>query len=117
MSGYPIVLNLSDRLIVIVGGGNVALRKIKGLQDSGAKNIRVISPKFHEKIPQNIERVAENYRREHLGGATLVFATTDSPAVNEQVEQDANEIGALVCRADADDTGDFSIPAMHRNGP
>jgi precorrin-2 dehydrogenase/sirohydrochlorin ferrochelatase len=116
MSGYPIVLDVSDRLIVIVGGGNVALRKAKGLLACGATKIRVISPAFHAEMPPAVQRVMGKYRREHLSGATLVFAATDVASVNEQVERDAREIGALVCRADADDAGDFSTPAMHRDG-
>jgi precorrin-2 dehydrogenase / sirohydrochlorin ferrochelatase len=116
MSGYPIVLDVSERQIVIVGGGNVALRKAKGLLDSGAMKIRVVSPKFHADIPQQVQRVMEVYRREHLRDAKLVFAATDVAAVNEQLERDAHEIGALICRADADDAGDFSTPAMHRDG-
>jgi len=116
MNGYPIVLDVSDRQIVIVGGGNVAVRKTKGLIASGARKIRVVSPKFHEEMSQQVQRVEEVYRREHLDDASLVFAATDVIAVNEQVERDARIIGALVCRADADDAGDFSTPAMHRDG-
>ena len=116
MNGYPIVLDVSDRQIVIVGGGNVAVRKTKGLIASGARKIRVVSPKFHEEMSQQVQRVEEVYRREHLDDASLVFAATDVAAVNEQVERDARIIGALVCRADADDAGDFSTPAMHRDG-
>jgi siroheme synthase-like protein len=116
MSGYPIVLDVKDRLIVIVGGGNVALRKTRGLLASGATTIRVISPQFHADIPPDVQRVTEIYHRKHLEGAKLVFAATDVASVNQQVEKDAHEIGALVCRADADDAGDFSTPAMHRDG-
>ena len=54
-----------------------------------------------------------------MAGAEIVFAATDDPGVNEQVVRDSHAIGALVCRADVDDVsaGDFSTPAMLRQGP
>jgi precorrin-2 dehydrogenase/sirohydrochlorin ferrochelatase len=116
--GYPIVLELRDRPVVIVGGGQVALRKALGLLASGATNVRVVSPTFHPHMPAQVQRIAQEYRAEHLAGAMLVFAATDSPQVNEAVVRDARAIGALVCRADADeqDSGDFATPAMFRDG-
>lgn len=119
--GYPIVLDLSGKLIVVIGGGNVARRKVQGLIASGAERIRVVAPTFHPEISANgsvVERVAERYQAEHLCGAALVFAATDSPDVNDQVVRDARQIGALVCRADVVDelAGDFSTPAMIRDG-
>src|SRR5438874_11292581 len=43
---YPLMLDLRDRLVVIVGGGAVAARKARGLLDAGATRVRVISPTF-----------------------------------------------------------------------
>jgi siroheme synthase-like protein len=65
-----------------------------------------------------IERVADQYRPEHLAGASLVFAATDSADVNDAIVRDSNKIGALVCRADVDEdnAGDFATPAMIRDG-
>ena len=113
---YPLLLDVSDRLIVIVGGGEVAVRKAVGLLEAGATRVRVVAPVFHERMPAQVQRVAETYRREHLDGAGLVFASTDDPAVNETIVRDARAMKILVCRADADDTnaGDFATPAMIR---
>src|SRR5213080_168589 len=107
---YPLLLEVSDREIVIVGGGDVALRKAMGLIDAGAKCVRVISPDVHERMPTQVQRIAETYRPEHLLGAGLVFAATDDPKVNDAIARDARELGILVCRADADDenAGDFA---------
>lgn len=116
--GYPIVLDVSNRLAVIVGGGAVGLRKAQALLASGAQRIRVVSPAFHPDMPAVVERVAEAYQPEHLAGAALVFAATSSPEVNDAVVRDAHAIGALVCRADVDEdhAGDFATPAMLRRG-
>jgi precorrin-2 dehydrogenase/sirohydrochlorin ferrochelatase len=78
----------------------------------------VVSPEFHPDMPDAVERIADAYRAAHLDGAALVFAATDLPQVNDAVVRDAHDRGALVCRADGDDdtAGDFSTPAMLRQG-
>src|SRR6266480_2219507 len=99
---YPLLLELSDREIVIVGGGEVAVRKAIGLIDAGATRVCVIAPDVHERMPAQVQRLAETYRPEHLRSAGLVFAATDDPNVNDAIVRDARERGILVCRADAD---------------
>lgn len=113
------MLNVGERLAVIVGGGAVGTRKAKGLLASGAMRVRVVSPAFHAEMPAQVQRVTEAYRSDHLADAFLVFAATDSPQVNDAVVRDAHKIGALVCRADGDEdsVGDFATPAMLRKGP
>jgi precorrin-2 dehydrogenase/sirohydrochlorin ferrochelatase len=113
------MLDVTDLLSVIVGGGGVAVRKAKGLLAAGASRIRVVSPTFSQQMPQEVQRIAEPYAPHHLAGATLVFAATDSPEVNATVVRDAHAAGALACRADIDEQepGDFATPAMLRSGP
>jgi precorrin-2 dehydrogenase / sirohydrochlorin ferrochelatase len=116
---YPLMLDVSDRSIAIVGGGEVAVRKVEGLLSAGAKCIRVISLTFHERMPANVERVAGVYHRKNLEGASLIFAATDDAKVNQQIVRDAQEMGVLVCRANGDEenAGDFATPAVVRRGP
>ena len=113
---YPVILDVSDRLIVVVGGGAVASRKIVGLIEAGASRIRCVAPEFSADIPDSVERVAARYEPRHLDGAGLVFAATDSADVNAAVVRDARECGILVSRADTGDgpSGDFATPAMLR---
>ena len=116
---YPMMLDVTDRLAVIVGGGAVAARKANGLLGAGARRVRVVSLRFHDAMPPQVQRVEAEYDGSHLDGAGLVFAATDSPAVNEAVVRDARSRGVLVCRADADDEapGDFATPAKFEAGP
>jgi len=113
---YPLMLDVTRRLVVIIGGGPVAVRKVKGLLEAGATRVRVVSPTFHAEMPADVERVTATYEANHLDGAQLVFAATDSPAVNEQVVADARERGVLVSRADDGDAGDFLTPARFQEG-
>lgn len=116
--GYPLLLDVSDRLVVIVGGGAVALRKAQGLLSAGARRVRCIAPRFHEQMPAEVERVAGPFEESLLEGAELVFAATDSAEVNEAVVREARRRGVLVNRADFDERepGDFATPAVWRDG-
>lgn len=115
-AAYPILLDVTQKRVVIVGGGGVALRKVTKLVEAGALNITVVSPNFVEGFPEAARKVAEVYKAEHLAGAELVFAATDSPAVNAAVVRDGRNVRALVCRADSDEDGDFAVPAVLRAG-
>jgi siroheme synthase-like protein len=112
------MLDVTDRLVVIVGGGAVAVRKVKGLLDAGATRVRVVSPAFHDEMPDTavIERVYGTYDPAHLDGASLAFAVTDLPKVNERVTRDARERGIWVNRSDEGEQGDFATPAKLVDG-
>jgi len=116
------MLDVTDRLVVVVGGGTVAARKVLGLLAAGATRVRVVAPAFHADLPDvpAVQRVAETYATSQLDGAGLVFAATDQPEVNAAVVRDARARGVVVNRADADeavaDAGDFATPAVHRGG-
>ncbi|EUJ31500.1 precorrin-2 dehydrogenase/sirohydrochlorin ferrochelatase family protein [Listeria cornellensis] len=86
---YPVLLQLTDKNVTIIGGGKIATRKARGLLTTGA-NITVIAPTFTEELQQMpIHRIPENYQAAHLNGAFLIFCCTNDPAVNTQITQDA----------------------------
>lgn len=115
---YPLMLEVSQRLVVVIGGGAVAARKVRGLFEAGATRVRVVSPALHAEMPAGIEHVSGSYDPSHLDGAGLVFAATDSREVNDAIVGDANRHGILVNRADEGAlSGDFATPAVHRDGP
>lgn len=118
---YPIFLDVADRLIVVVGGGSAAARKVRGLVDAGAQRIRVVATHIDAKLPLTIERIVSPYHAGHLDGASLVFAATDDAQVNDAVTRDAHERGILVNRADSEahwqEGGDFITSAALRRGP
>src|SRR4051812_47060021 len=100
-TAYPLMLDVSGRLVVIVGGGAVAARKARGLIEAGATKVRMVSPIFHKDVPAAVESIAERYEARHLKGAGLAFAATDSPETNDAVVGDARRLGILVSRADS----------------
>ncbi len=116
--GYPIFLDVTQRLIVIVGGGAVASRKAQGVIAAGAANVRAVAPAFLSDFPQKVEKIIGNFAPIHLDNAGLVFAATDSSAVNQSVVDEARRRGILANRADIDDEdpADFLTPAVLRCG-
>jgi siroheme synthase-like protein len=116
---YPIFLDVSQRRALIVGGGAVAARKASGLLAAGGKSIRAVAPKFVRDFPQEVERKVGNFEPADLAGAELVFAATDSTAVNDVVVAEARQRNIWVQRGDGEDDepGDFTSPALLRCGP
>ncbi len=114
---YPLLLDVTDRLIVIVGGGSVAVRKAKGLLVAGATRINCVALNFDPDLPAGVHRITEAFAPRHLTGASLVFAATDRPDVNDSVVREAHRLGLLVNRADVDEDepGDFTTPAVWRD--
>ncbi len=117
---YPMMLDLTGITILIVGAGAVAVRKVRGLLDAGAQDIRVAAIRFDPRMPESpaVRWIAEPYRPDHLDGVRLAFAATDRPDVNDAVVGDARQRGIWANRADADaePEGDFSTPAVLRRG-
>ena len=115
---YPLCLDLTERVVVIVGGGAVAARKASGVIAAGAKGVRIVAPELTVEMPQPAQIINERYDPRHLNGADLVFAATDDPQVNSAIVRDARARNVLVNRADADEDapGDFTVPAVLRQG-
>lgn len=112
MSGYPILFNVTQRPVLIVGGGAVAARKAAALLKANAR-VTIISPALHENARALLPRirwVEARYSTAHLHDVrpVLVFAATDQPDVNRQVVADARAANMLVNAVDDAAAGDFS---------
>jgi uroporphyrin-III C-methyltransferase / precorrin-2 dehydrogenase / sirohydrochlorin ferrochelatase len=116
MSGYPVQLELAGRLVVMVGGGTVALRRTKVLVDAGAR-VTVIAPDVSSELaalPVTLRR--RRYRDGDLAGAWLVHAATDDPAVNAAVAAAADRERIWCIRADDGAASAARTPAVTRHG-
>jgi precorrin-2 dehydrogenase / sirohydrochlorin ferrochelatase len=112
----PVLLNLADRLCVVIGGGEVGRRKARTLLEGGAR-VRLVCL---EDQPADLRRehlvwIKAAYQGEHLDGAALVFAAA-TPELNVRVVADARARGVLVNAATNPETGDFYLPAVLRRG-
>jgi len=114
---YPIVLKLFGRRALVVGGGEVALRKARALADAGAR-VRVVAPEFTAGFAEDgrFECLAARYEKRHLEGALVAVAATDDEAVNRRVAEDARAAGVLVNVVDRPELCGFIVPAQVRRG-
>jgi len=117
---YPVCLNISGKLCVVIGGGRVAERKIRGIL-AGSGSVRVVSPALtttlHDLASQAVIEWREKpYSGTDLEGAFLVFAATNTPKVQGAVLRDARAAGLLVNIADNSAACDFQVPASIRRG-
>lgn len=118
MKFYPISLDISNEKCVVVGGGDVAERKIIRLLECGARVVLVgktITPGLRAmKDKETIEHVPDDYREEHIEGAFLVIGATDRNDVNERIYRDSRSRGILVNVVDEPARCNFIVPAIFR---
>lgn len=117
---YPVYLDLQGKCCVVVGGGLVGERKVRGLLDAQAQVV-VIAPEITDGLGAWVAQkqiVWQNrpFVSDDLTGCFLVIAATNNAQVNGSVVALAQEKGILCCGADADSRGDFVVPAVVRRG-
>ena len=109
---FSIELNLEGRNVLVVGGGRIALRKVKTLLPTGA-HITVVAPQLDPEFTtiSSIVIKSRPYEPLDLRGIFMVFICTDKPVVNAQVSNDARARRILVNNACDYLDGDFIVPA------
>jgi siroheme synthase-like protein len=117
---YPVFLNLHNKRVVVVGGGEVAERKVESLLETGA-SITVVSPTLTPRLDgwaqaNKIHALRRRYAAGDCDGASFVFTATDDTKISAEVFHAANECGALVNTADLPALCDFILPAVARRG-
>ena len=105
---------------MVVGGGQVAFRKVRMLLDCGA-SVTVISPVLHPDLSEladkkSIQVIRRNFRLGDLKGAFIVIAATDAKETNRRVAKEAGRVGALVNVVDDPEPSDFIVPSVVRRG-
>ncbi|QQS51277.1 MAG: bifunctional precorrin-2 dehydrogenase/sirohydrochlorin ferrochelatase [Bacteroidota bacterium] len=114
MNFLPISLNISHKLIVIVGGGRVAYHKIKLLLPF-TNHIKVIAREVCQELRDlHIPFIEKDYIDSDLEDAFLVYACTNIKNLNEQVYHDAHKLGILVNVVDNPPLCDFVSPAIYK---
>lgn len=117
-SMYPVTLKLAGKFCTVVGGGSVAVRKVKSLLEQGAE-VTVISPVLDEELIAIQEQFVwrnSMYRDGMLKGSFLVIAATDSRDVNHAVYEWCEENQVLVNVVDSLQESSFTVNAMVQRG-
>ena len=119
-SYYPVFMKLTGKRCVVIGGGQVALRKVGALIECGA-DIEVISPHL---CPE-LNKIAEDggitvrrrpYRSGDLKGASIAVAATGEHGINLEIVKEARSTGALINVVDDPENSDFIVPSYFRRG-
>jgi uroporphyrin-III C-methyltransferase / precorrin-2 dehydrogenase / sirohydrochlorin ferrochelatase len=113
---YPLMLDLTGRPVVVVGGGRVALRRARALLAAGAL-VHVIAPQVDPALASLEVRLSRRkYRDGDLAGAWLVHAATGDRAVNASVAAEAERLRIWCVRADDAAHSRAWTPAVARHG-
>ena len=116
---YPIFLNISGKRCVVVGGGQVAHRKIRTLLEHNA-DVQVISPDLCPELGQlaesgKIEVLHRDYRAGDLRKAFIAVAATNDSDINLEIVKEARKNAVLVNIVDDAENSDFILPShIHR---
>ena len=117
---YPLFVSLTGRVCLVVGGGPVGERKVKGLLRAGAA-VRIAAPELTEWLQTQCrsgaaEYVGDTFRHGLLDGVDLVFAATSDPSLNHDITEAAHG-RRLWCNTATDPMeGSFVLPAVFRRG-
>ncbi|MBC5811377.1 MAG: hydroxymethylbilane synthase [Candidatus Eremiobacteraeota bacterium] len=118
---YALALDVRGRVAVVVGGGRVAERKVRGLLEAGA-DVTVVAPAIAAPLSAlaargELRTFERAFETADVAGALLVVAATGDATVNAAVVSAARAAGALCNDASDGEHSDFITPLVHRSGP
>jgi siroheme synthase-like protein len=111
----PVAVNITDKKILIIGGGKVGFHKATILSRY-TQQAFVISPEFRDEFAElPFVCIKRAYRPTDLDGAFLVYVCTENEKLNRKIYRDAAERGVLVSVCDDPSLCDFISPAIVRD--
>ena len=121
MNYLPLFLEVKKQRVLVVGGQDIALRKVRLLLSAGAY-IRVVAPDICDELKELLQGsehqlLSQSYTSKHLDDAKLVIAATDDDCVNAQVADDAKARNLFVNVVDGADQGNVIMPAIIDRSP
>lgn len=121
MNYFPIFLNLKKRPVLVVGGGDVAARKVSLLLKADAE-IHLVSPQLNKRLKSELHsnqliHLDRNFKATDIDGKTLVIAATDDRAINQQVSELAQAVNIPVNVVDQPDLCSYIMPSIVDRAP
>ncbi len=111
-------VDISEKKILVVGGGRIALRRVKTLAQFN-RHITVVSPELTQELQNlpeegEIQWIRKIYEKEDLGDSDMVLACTNDSTLNETICRDGRERGMMVNNCSDKGMCDFYFPALIR---
>ena len=121
MEYLPLFHNLRGRLVLVVGGGEIAVRKARLISEAGAK-VRVVAPVIEPELQEMAEQggghcAHRGYAAHDLDDVVLAIAATDDETLNAQVSADAQARNVPVNAVDAPELCTVIFPAIVDRSP
>ncbi len=121
MRYLPIFIDLQNRPCLVVGGGEIALRKAEMLSRAGA-TLHIVAPEINSELAALASRnenqsYQRGYQTGDIDGKTLVIAATNDMTLNAQVYADAKRINIPVNVVDQQDLCTFITPSIIDRSP
>ena len=112
----PISIDISSSKILIIGGGQSALKKIRILQRSGA-NLEVVAENIIDEVyASGVICHQKRYEKSDLNGYLMLYSCTNNETLDKQIAEDGREAGVLVNIHDNPALCQFVSPAIYRDG-
>ncbi|MDN3610087.1 NAD(P)-dependent oxidoreductase [Vibrio ostreicida] len=121
MQYFPLFMNLTDKPVLVVGGGEVACRKVDSLIRAGA-HVTIVSPKIEPYLKDLVATESCYWLQSFYCDELLerkyvqVWATTNNPQLNHRVYHDAKKLGLLINVVDDQPYCDFITPSVINRG-
>lgn len=117
---YPVNINLKGKKCLVIGGGEVALRKVKTLLSCCAK-VKVVSPVLIKKFEgfkknKNFKYVKRKFKKNDLNGVSIIISATDDTILNQRIANYAKEKNILINVVDNPKLCDFIVPSVIKRG-
>ena len=121
MQYLPIFMDVNEKNVLVVGGGEVASRKVDLLLSASAK-VTVLSPRLNDTLQRysddaKITAIIDGYHSDYLVDYVMVWVTTDDTLLNQQVWHDCCERNVLVNVADQPELCEFITPSIIDRSP
>lgn len=121
MKHFPVFLSLSDKNCTVIGGGDVAERKVESLLNAGA-SVKLISPTLTDQLSYLVQEKQitysnRTYQADDTHNAFLVIAATDNKTINREIAEQATEHNTLVNVVDDPSLCNFIVPSVLDRSP
>lgn len=112
----PISIDISSSKILIIGGGQSALKKIRILQRSGA-NLEVVAENIIDEVYETgVPCFQKSYERSDLNNYLMLYSCTNNETLDRQIAEDGKAAGVLVNIHDNPALCQFVSPAIYQDG-
>ena len=121
MDHLPVFINLRQKPCLVVGGGDIALRKVNLLLKAQAK-IKCISPEFCNGLIElsrenALDLIEKRFESSDIDNQSVIIAATDDDKTNAMVSSMAHESGIPINVVDSPDLSSFIMPSIVDRSP